>query len=69
VTAFWDRPYRTVNHAIPRALLADVTDPHVTRLPVGIGSIEQWADNVDILAHPDRRDALRAIYRAWASPR
>lgn len=68
VTAFWDRPYRTVDDAVPEALLADITDPQVTRLPAGIGAIEQWAGNVDLLAHTDRRQALRSIYHAWASP-
>jgi Domain of unknown function (DUF4037) len=68
VTAFWGRPYRTIDQAIPRALMADITDPQVGRLPAGIGSIEQWVGNVDILAHPDRRQTLRAIYRTWADP-
>jgi Domain of unknown function (DUF4037) len=68
VTPFWDRPYRTVDPAIPQALLAEVTDPQIARLPVGIGSIEQWSDNDDILAHPERRQALRASYQRWASP-
>jgi hypothetical protein len=68
VTPFWDRPYRTVDPAIPQALLAEVTDPQIARLPVGIGSVEQWADNDDILAHPERRQALRASYQRWASP-
>lgn len=67
VTGFWDRPYRTVDPAIPQALLAEITDPRVAALPAGIGSIEQWADNVDILAHPNRRRALRTIYRTWAN--
>jgi hypothetical protein len=43
VTRFWDRPYRTVDQAVSEALLADITDPHVTRLPALIGSVEQWA--------------------------
>jgi hypothetical protein len=67
VTAFWDRPYRTVDEAVPQALLAGITDPPVARLPPGIGSIEQWAGNVDLLAHPERRRALRTIYQTWAS--
>jgi hypothetical protein len=69
VTAFWDRPYRTVDQAVPDALLAGITDPQVARLPAGIGSIEQWASNVDLLAHPERRRALRTIYQTWAGPR
>jgi Domain of unknown function (DUF4037) len=64
VIPFFDRPYRTVDDAISKALLADIKDPGVARLPAGIGSIEQWADNTDILSHPGRRRALRTAYRA-----
>jgi hypothetical protein len=42
--------------------------PQVARLPAGIGSIEQWASNVDLLAHPERRRALRTICQTWAGP-
>jgi hypothetical protein len=66
VTRFWDRPFRTVDDAIAEALLADIADAQVSRLPAGIGSLEQWADNVDVLASPARRGALRAAYRSWA---
>lgn len=65
VTSFWDRPYRTVGDAVPQALLADITDPQVTRLPAMIGSIEQWANSVDVLSSPARRAALRTVYLAW----
>jgi hypothetical protein len=65
VTRFWDRPFRTVDQAVQEALLADIADPHVTGLPTGIGSIEQWSDNVDVLASPARRRALRTAYQAW----
>ena len=67
VTRFWDRPYRTVDDAVPQALLADITDPQVTGLPL-IGSIEQWTSSVDILASPGHRSALRAAYSALAGP-
>ncbi len=66
MTRFWDRPYRTVDQAVCEALLADITDPQVTRLTTGVGSIEQWASNVDVLASPARRSALQTAYRAWA---
>jgi uncharacterized protein DUF4037 len=66
VAPFWDRPYRTVGEAVPQTLLAEITDPDVTALPALIGSIEQWASSVDVLASPARRSALRAAYLAWA---
>ncbi|MCW2917919.1 MAG: hypothetical protein JWN52_5987 [Actinomycetia bacterium] len=65
VTGFWDRPYRSVDQAVQRALLVEVTDPDVKRLPPMIGSIEQWADGVDVLSSPGRRAALQTAYRAW----
>ena len=65
VTPFLDRPYRAINLAVPAGLLAGITDPDVARLPAGIGSVEQWADSVDVLAGPARRPALQAAYRAW----
>lgn len=62
---FWDRPYRAIDLAVPAGLLADITDAEVARLPPGIGSVEQWADSVDVLASPGRRSALQAAYLAW----
>jgi hypothetical protein len=66
ITPFWDRPYRTVDEAVQEVLLADITDPQVVGLPASIGSVEQWASSVDILASPARRSALRAAYKEWA---
>ena len=63
---FWARPYRTVDEAVPRELLAAVSDPEVTRLPPLVGSVEQWADGTDVLSNPGRRAALQAAYQAWS---
>jgi hypothetical protein len=63
VIPFFDLPYRTVDDAISEALLADIKDPGAARLPAGIGSIEQWAGNTDVLSHPGRRRALRTAYQ------
>jgi Domain of unknown function (DUF4037) len=65
VTRFWDRPYRTVAAEVPDLLLATITDPLLSRLSVRAGSADQWADSADVLAHPYRRAALTAAYRAW----
>jgi hypothetical protein len=67
VIPFWDRPYRTIDQAVQEGLLADITDPDVARLPPLVGSIEQWADSVDMLASPGRRRELRAAYLAWSA--
>jgi Domain of unknown function (DUF4037) len=65
IVSFFDRPYRTVDDAVPRGLLASVTDPDVARLPPLVGSVEQWADSTDVLSSPGRRVALRGVWRAW----
>jgi hypothetical protein len=66
VIPFFDRPYRTVDGAVPHELLAGVRDPDVARLSPLVGSIEQWVDCVDVLSSPGRRAALQVAYRAWA---
>ena len=65
VVPFFDRPYRTVDRAVPERLLAAVTDPDVVRLPPMVGSVEQWADSVDVLSSPGRRATLQAAYQGW----
>jgi len=65
VIPFWDRPYRAIDPAVPAGLLANITDADVARLPPGIGSIEQWADSIDVLSSPGRRSAVQAAYLAW----
>ncbi|MER7070475.1 DUF4037 domain-containing protein [Terrabacter sp. NPDC000476] len=49
VEPFWDRPYRGVREAVVVALGESITDPAVRLLPRGVGSVEQWSDNVDVL--------------------
>jgi hypothetical protein len=66
VIPFFDRPYRTVDQAVPQGLLAAITDPDVARLPPMVGSIEQWADGTAVLSSPGRRVVLQTAYRAWA---
>ncbi|HEU5417342.1 MAG TPA: DUF4037 domain-containing protein [Streptosporangiaceae bacterium] len=65
VTSFFDRPYRIVSEDLATGLLAQITDPELASLPVRAGSVGQWADCADVLAHPERRPALAAAYRAW----
>ncbi len=65
VIPFFDRPYRTVDQAVPQALCASITDPDVARLPPMVGSVEQWVDSTDVLSSPGRRVALQTAYRAW----
>ena len=69
VIPFYDRPYRALDEAVPRALLGGITDPDVRRLPPMVGALEQWVDSVDVLSSPGRRAALQVAYRALAGPR
>ena len=69
VIPFYDRPYRTLDGAVPQELLHGITDPDVRRLPPMVGCIEQWVDSTDVLSSPGRRAALQAAYRTLASTR
>ena len=56
---FHDRPFRTVDPSFLASL------PCGLPLPVGIGSVEQWCDNVKVMG---RRTALRSFYESqWES--
>jgi hypothetical protein len=69
VIPFFDRPYRTVDQAVPAGLLAEITDPDVARLPPMVGALEQWIDSTDVLGDSGRRAALRSAYVSWADAR
>lgn len=69
VIPFYDRPYRTLDGAVPRELLDGITDPDVRRLPPMVGCIEQWVDSTEVLSSPGRRAALQAAYRTLAGTR
>ncbi len=62
---FWDRPYVQVDQELVPRLLNSISDPAVRALPVGLGSIEQRTDNVDLLVHAHLR---RATVLDGASP-
>lgn len=52
---FHDRPFLGIRPRVVEALVESVTDEEVRRLPAGVGSIEHWVDNVDVLTRPGRR--------------
>jgi len=58
VEPFFDRPFPSVRPQVVDVLLAAVTDPQVRRLPAGLGAVEQWVDNVKVLAAPRLRVAM-----------
>ena len=51
---FHDRPFRTVDPLFLATMPSD-----------GIGSVEMWCDNVDVLSQPWRRMGLRSAYEAF----
>ncbi|GAA1240805.1 DUF4037 domain-containing protein [Oryzihumus leptocrescens] len=62
VEPFWDRPYRGVREDAVRVVedavrvVEDaITDQEVRALPRGVGSAEQWSDNVEVLVNTTRR--------------
>lgn len=60
VVPFWDRPYVHLSGSLLPALAETVQGPEIRVLSVGLGSVEQLTDNVDILTRPHRRRALTA---------
>jgi hypothetical protein len=56
---FRERPFRCVSPDFISSLRGGLP------LPLGIGSVEMWCDNVDVLSRPERRIALRSAYEAW----
>lgn len=62
---FFARPYRGLSPDVIRVLVEDIDAPAVRTLPMGVGAIEQWVDNVDVLTHGGRRRAAtEALMRA-----
>lgn len=59
VEPFWDRPFHGIRDSVPRVLLDSISDEQVRALPRGVGSVEQWSDNVDVLMAPARRLGAR----------
>jgi hypothetical protein len=57
---FHDRPFLGVRDEVPELLLEGIADPAVRRFPAGVGAVEQWVDNVDVLTRPPLRRAAAA---------
>ncbi|GAA1741158.1 DUF4037 domain-containing protein [Isoptericola hypogeus] len=61
VAPFWDRPFRTVA-PVSDLVAAAIDDPGVRGLPRGVGTVEQWVDDVAVLVDPvRRRRAVRVV--------
>lgn len=66
---FIERPFARVHASVSQLLLAEVNDPLLRRLPPGVGSVEQWVDNVDVLTVPQRRVAVAQAWRSMLPTR
>ncbi|HET9499796.1 MAG TPA: DUF4037 domain-containing protein [Marmoricola sp.] len=60
IEPFWDRPYVHLNRRLVPGLLETLNSSEVRALPIGVGSVEQQTDNVDVLIRPGHRSALAA---------
>ncbi len=59
VAPFHDRPLLGVRPGVVELVADSIASPEVRSLPRGVGSPEQWSDNVDVLVRPRRRRPLR----------
>ncbi|WP_425953851.1 DUF4037 domain-containing protein [Xylanimonas sp. McL0601] len=55
---FFDRPYLAVEPSLVPAVVESIADPAIRALPVGVGTVEQLTDNVDVLVDARRRRAV-----------
>ncbi|GAA2166094.1 uncharacterized protein DUF4037 [Humibacillus xanthopallidus] len=55
VDPFWNRPYQGVRDEAVTVVTDSIRDPAVRSLTRGVGSAEQWSDNVDVLMDARRR--------------
>lgn len=56
---FWGRPFLGVREAVARALTDSIASASVRGLPRGVGSVDQWSDNVDLLLDRQGRGRSR----------
>lgn len=68
VEPFFERPFQTVSSTVVKGLISSIADPLVRQLPLGVGSLEQWVDNVDVLSSPALRAAAATGWREWIAP-
>jgi hypothetical protein len=62
-TQFFGRPFEVIAlRGFAGALIAQIRDPQVARLPL-IGGVDQWSDNTDLLESSKLRQKIGSIYR------
>ena len=65
VSNYWGRPFKVIHgDQFASAIKAQIQDETVKRIPVDIGSIDQFSDSTDLLEHVELRKRLKALYNA-----
>ncbi|MFN8594015.1 MAG: DUF4037 domain-containing protein [Thermomicrobiales bacterium] len=65
---FHSRPFLVIHaEQFAETITAQIAEPRIRALPLGVGSVDQFVDATDVLAHPSRRRALRSVYRHHAA--
>jgi hypothetical protein len=63
VSSFHDRPYQVIHSGqFVEAIQAAITDEAVRRLPLNLGSVDQFVDSTDVLDEVKRLRKLKSIY-------
>jgi hypothetical protein len=65
ITNFWGRPFKVIHaEQFADAIKAQIRDEAVKRIPVDIGSIDQFSDSTDLVEHTELRGRLKTLYAA-----
>lgn len=61
------RPELGIRAPVPDLLLSAIVDPRVRTLPPGMGSLEQWVDNVRVLKNATHQVQIARAYLSTAA--
>jgi hypothetical protein len=65
VSNYFGRPFKVIHGDwFAQAIKAKIQDANVKKIPVDIGSIDQFSDSTDLLEHVELRVRLKALYGA-----
>ena len=63
VSNFFGRPFKVIHaEQFTSAIKAQIQDENVRRIPVDIGSIDQFSDSTDLIEHTELRGRLKVLY-------
>lgn len=63
VSNFWGRPFKVIHgEQFAEAIKARIQNEAVKRIPVDIGSIDQFSDSTDLIEHTELRGRLKGLY-------